>query len=77
MTAFPDLKVSMNDLVEGREKIIYQWTLEGTHRRTGKRVRISGIEEWRIDNDVLIAESLGSFDATDLERQVEHGIDRE
>lgn len=32
MTAFPDLKVSMNDLVEGREKIIYQWTLEGTHR---------------------------------------------
>lgn len=77
MTAFPDLKVSMNDLVERREKIIYQWTLEGTHSRTGKRVRISGIEEWRIDNDVLIAESLGSFNATDLERQVEHGIDRE
>ncbi|MDF0673376.1 MAG: ester cyclase [Nitrospira sp.] len=76
MTAFPDVKVYMNDLVERHEKIIYQWTLEGTHNKTGKRVRISGFEEWRIGDDGLIAESLGSFDAADLERQVEHGVDR-
>lgn len=75
MTAFPDLKLYLDDLVERQEKMIYHWTLEGTHSRTGKRVRISGIEEWRIGDDGLIAESLGNFDAADLERQVEHGID--
>lgn len=76
MTAFPDLKLDMNDLVERHEKMIYQWTLEGTHSRTGQRVRISGFEAWRIGDDGLIAESLGNFDAADLERQVEHGVDR-
>jgi len=76
MTAFPDLKLDMNDLVERHEEMIYQWTLEGTHSRTGKRVRISGFETWRIGDDGLIAESLGNFDAADLERQVEHGVDR-
>ncbi len=39
-------------------------------------MRISGFEEWRIGDDGLIAESLGSFDAADFERQIEHGVDR-
>lgn len=70
MTAFPDLKVYMDDLVEKQGKILYQWTLEGTHSETGRRVRISGFEAWRIGDDGLIAESFGNFDAADLERQV-------
>ena len=76
ITAFPDLKVYMNDLIERHEKIIYQWTLEGTHSRTCQRVRFSGFEAWRIGDNGLIAESLGNFDAADLERHVEHGVDR-
>jgi hypothetical protein len=32
---------------------------------TGKTVRISGREEWRIDPDGLIAESKGHFDEAD------------
>ena len=70
MTAFPDLKVYMDDLVEKQGKILYHWTFEGTHGETGKRVRISGFESWRIGDDGLIAESLGNFDAADLERQI-------
>lgn len=70
MTAFPDLKVYMDDLVEKQGKMLYHWTLEGTHSETAKRVRISGFEAWRIGEDGLIAESLGNFDATDLERQI-------
>jgi len=70
MTAFPDLKVSMDDLVEKQGKILYHWTLEGTHSETGRRVRISGFESWRIGDDGLIAESFGNFDAADLERQI-------
>lgn len=70
MTAFPDLRVYMDDLVEKQGKILYHWTLEGTHSETAKRARISGFEEWRIGEDGLIAESLGNFDAADLERQI-------
>ena len=31
MTAFPDLRVYMDDLLEDREKVIYKWTLEGAN----------------------------------------------
>jgi predicted ester cyclase len=60
----------MDDLVETQGKILYHWTFEGTHSETGKRVRISGFEAWRIGDDGLIAESLGNFDTADLERQI-------
>jgi SnoaL-like polyketide cyclase len=79
MTAFPDLKVSMDELHEQEGKVIYQWTLEGTHSGsggTGKRIRLSGVEEWRMGEDGLVAESLGNFDAAEYQRQVEHGVDR-
>lgn len=78
MTAFPDLKVYMNDLLEKQGKVIYKWTLEGANSGpggTGKRVLISGFEEWRIGEDGLVAESLGNFDAAEYQRQVEHGVD--
>ena len=80
MTAFPDLKVHMDDLLDERGKVIYKWTLEGTNNGpvgTGKRVRISGFEEWRIGDDGLVAESLGNYDATEYQRQVDHGADDE
>jgi hypothetical protein len=76
MTVFPDLMVHMHDLVNQRDKIIYKWTLEGTNSGpggTGSRVRISGFEEWRIGDDGLVAESLGNYDATEYQRQVDHG----
>src|SRR4029078_1647888 len=78
MTAFPDLKVYMDDLVETQDKVTYKWTLDGTNAGpggTGKRVRISGFEIWRIGDDGLVAESLGSFDFADYQRQVECGVD--
>ena len=73
MTAFPDLKVEMDDVVEQGDRVIYKWTFEGTHTGPGgggKRVRISGFEEWHRDDDGLISESVGSFDAAEYERQI-------
>jgi hypothetical protein len=35
MTAFPDLKVYMDDLLEKQGKVIYKWTLEGTNSGPG------------------------------------------
>ncbi len=78
MTAFSDLKVYMDDLLERQGKVIYQWTLDGTNDGpggTGKHVRISGFEEWEFGDDGLIAASLGTFDAADYQRQLEHGVD--
>ena len=77
MTAFPDLKVYFDDLLATQDRVTYQWTLEGTNSGpggTGKRVRISGFETWRIGDDGLVAESLGNFDAAEYQRQVEHGV---
>ena len=78
MTVFPDLTVYMDDLQEERGKLIYKWTLEGTHSGqggSGKRVRISGYEQWRIGADGLIAESHGNYDAAEYQHQVHHGVD--
>ena len=77
MTAFPDMKVIMNNLVVEGSRVIYHWTLVGTNTGpggTGKRIRISGFEQWRIGADGLIAESQGQFDAREYERQIQLGF---
>jgi hypothetical protein len=65
MVAFPDMQVLMDDLRLEGEGAEYRWTLVGTNTGpggTGKNVRISGLEEWTIGDDGLIAASRGHFD---------------
>ncbi len=78
MTTFPDMVVTMDKLAHDEEGTKFHWTLAGTNTGpggTGKRVRISGYELWKIGDDGLIAESLGHFDAVEYERQLKHGVD--
>ena len=45
--------VTMNKVVHDEEGTKFHWTLTGTNTGpggTGKRVRISGYELWKIDN---------------------------
>ena len=70
MAAFPDLQLTMDGLTTDDENSIYRWTLEGTYSATGKRIRISGYEEWFIGVDGLVSRSLGHFDAEDYARQI-------
>jgi uncharacterized protein (TIGR02246 family) len=73
MTAFPDLVVKMDSVTQLGTDTRYHWTLTGNNTGpggTGKFVRISGFEQWRFGPDGLIAESLGHFDATDYQRQL-------
>ena len=73
MTTFPDMVVTMDEVVRDGEGIKFHWTLTGTNAGpgdTGNKVRISGYELWKIDNNGLIAESKGHFDAADYERQI-------
>ena len=78
MTDFPDMKVVMDDLSVQGDRAVYRWTLVGTNTGPGgdgKRVRISGYEEWRIGADGLMAESRGHFDSAEYQRQLERGVD--
>jgi len=73
MTTFPDLVVTFDKLEPRGNRTAFHWTLTGTNIApggTGNKVRISGYELWKIDNDGLIAESKGHFDAAEYDRQL-------
>ena len=76
MTAFPDLQVRFDDLVLREDGVEYHWTLTGRNTGpggTGKQVRISGYERWRLDGDGRIAESQVLYDREEYERQLRGG----
>ena len=73
MTTFPDMVVIMDKVSRDPDGTKFHWTLTGTNTGpggTGKRVRISGYERWKINNDGLIGESKGHFDSAEYERQL-------
>jgi hypothetical protein len=53
MRTFPDMIVTMDKVSRDPDGTKFHWTLTGTNAGpggTGKRVRISGYELWKIDN---------------------------
>jgi len=73
MRDLPDMVVTMDKVSRDPDGTKFHWTLTGTNTGpggTGNRVQISGYELWKIDNDGLIAESRGHFDAADYEHQL-------
>jgi uncharacterized protein (TIGR02246 family) len=78
MRDLPDLIVTTDDVTHDSDGTKFHWTLTGTNTGpggTGKRLRISGYELWKLDPDGLIAESKGHFDSAEYERQLKHGVD--
>ncbi len=76
MSAFPDMRVSFDSLGADGERTLFYWTLTGTNTGpggSGRSVEISGHESWVFDANGLIAESLGSYDAEEYERQLSGG----
>lgn len=77
MSAFPDMVVTMDEVARSGDGYVFHWTLTGTNTGpggTGKRVRISGYEEWSIGAAGLVAKSLGHFDEAEYKRQLEQGV---
>ena len=73
MTAFPDLKLSMDSLASTPNGTDYHWSFVGTNTGpggTGNKVVFSGFERWTFDQDGLIKVSIGTFDEADYSRQV-------
>ena len=78
MRDLPDMIVTMDDVTHDSDGTKFHWTLTGTNTGpggTGKRLRISGHELWKIDEDGLIGDSKGHFDTAEYERQLKHGVD--
>jgi uncharacterized protein (TIGR02246 family) len=76
--ALPDMQVYFDDLVVDGDRIEFHWTFTGANTGpagTGKHVRVSGFEEWTLDEHGLIAASLGHYDAAEYARQLEYGVD--
>jgi uncharacterized protein (TIGR02246 family) len=76
MTAFPDMIITMDAIDKAGDRFIFRWTLTGTNNGpggSGRPVRISGQEEWQLNTDGLIANSKGSFDEADYQRQTAIG----
>ena len=75
MQDFPDMIVTFDKLEPRGDRTAFHWTLTGTYAGTGKHVRISGHELWKINKTGLIAESSGHFIAAEYERQLRDGFD--
>ncbi|MEJ2533883.1 MAG: nuclear transport factor 2 family protein, partial [Gammaproteobacteria bacterium] len=73
MQAFPDMTVRLRR-VEQRDGVVeFHWRWTGTNTGpggTGRAVDLVGYEEWTLDGDGLIVQSLGHYDAAEYERQV-------
>lgn len=79
MTALPDMQLLMDDILLQGDRGVYHWTLIGTNTGpggSGRRVRISGFEVWKIGEDGLIAELQGHFDSAAYQRQMECGVEK-
>ncbi len=74
--AFPDLALTLEDLIAEQEKVVARWTMRGTHEGlllgippTGKPIEISATIIYRID-DEKIAEIWGNLDVLSLAQQI-------
>ncbi len=76
-TALPDMQVFLRDLVVDGDRIEFHWTFTGTNTGpggTGNAVRVDGFEAWTMSEDGLIQRSIGTYDAAEYARQLEHGV---
>jgi len=62
-TTFPDLRLTISDLVVEGEKVVVRWLMQGTdlggyeqHAPTGRSMRLSGITMMRIEGQQIVEE---------------------
>ena len=77
MTAFPDMVVRLDSVIQAGTKARFSWLWTGTNTGpggTGKTVRMIGYEEWTFGPDGLISQSLGHYDEAEYQRQLTEGV---
>jgi steroid delta-isomerase-like uncharacterized protein len=75
-TAFPDIQLTMEEVIAEGEIVMTRWSCRGTHKGdlsgiapTGKRINISGVTIARLANGKM-AESWVNWDALGLMQQL-------
>lgn len=76
LSAFPDVAVTIEDLVAEGDRVVARYTARGTHQgsfmgiaATGKRVTFTGIDIVRVSGDKIV-EHWESFDQLGLMQQL-------
>ncbi|HLE59872.1 MAG TPA: nuclear transport factor 2 family protein [Candidatus Limnocylindria bacterium] len=57
----PDLHLTCDGVRSADDHAVFLWTYTGTDARTGQPVRVSGWEEWDVDEDLKVQSSCGWF----------------
>jgi predicted ester cyclase len=75
-SAFPDLRVPIEDLIAEGDRVVTRWTARGTHQGelignapTGNRVAVTGIIVDRVSGD-KIEEEWVNYDTLHLMQQI-------
>jgi serine phosphatase RsbU (regulator of sigma subunit) len=75
-TAFPDLRLSIDDQIADGDKVVIRATFRGTHQRefrgmapTGKEIEVKGITVFRFSPEGKVVESWDSYDQLRMMRQ--------
>jgi predicted ester cyclase len=75
-TAFPDLRLTVNDLFAENDRVAVRWTGEGTHNGelagispTGRRIKLTGMTILRIDGGRIV-ESWTELDMLGLLQEI-------
>ena len=74
--SFPDLHFTIEDMVAEGDKVVYRYSLRGTHQNdfmgiaaTGKQINVTGIHIYRVD-DSKLQEEWENWDMLGLMRQL-------
>jgi uncharacterized protein (TIGR02246 family) len=78
MTSFPDMVVRLVELRQTDDYVEFHWHWTGTNSGsggTGNAVDLRGYEQWILDDDGLILQSLGHLDDAEYQRQLNAGLE--
>ncbi len=67
----PDLRLQCDGIRGAGQHVVYLWTFTGHDVNTGNPLKVSGWEEWDLDDSLKVTSALGWFDADDYQRQVD------
>jgi steroid delta-isomerase-like uncharacterized protein len=75
-SAFPDLRMTVEDLIAEGDKVVARWTAHGTHQGvlmgippSGNRVEVTGISVDRIEGGKFV-EGWSNYDALGMMQQI-------
>jgi uncharacterized protein (TIGR02246 family) len=76
MEAFPDMVVRLRRFDRDGDRAVFHWHWLGTATGpggNGAAVNLTGYEEWTLDGEGKILQSLGHYDEAEYERQMSAG----